>query len=157
MADPLSIAASVITVVGTANGVGELLSRIKSLQHAPDELLALVNEVSDLRVVFGDIASTFLRDEKRSPTLKEQLQHISDLVDRAKDRLLELEKLIHYHLVKPEATNLKVSRHAWAMARGTIERFRNNLRDVKLNLIAQMVIISSYVMNIHRLIQRWII
>ena len=55
MADPLSITASVIAVLGAAEGVNKTLARIKNLIDAPRKLLTLINEVSDLTLVLGDL------------------------------------------------------------------------------------------------------
>ena len=54
MADPLSITASVIAVLGAAEGVNKTLARIKNLIDAPRKL-TLINEVSDLTLVLGDL------------------------------------------------------------------------------------------------------
>ena len=55
MADPLSITASIIAVVGAAECVTKTLAKIRSIRNAPDELLALINEVSDLKIILSDI------------------------------------------------------------------------------------------------------
>ena len=55
MADPLSIAASVITVIRAAGSIGRTLSKIRSVKDTPNAIHALQNEVSDLRIVLGDV------------------------------------------------------------------------------------------------------
>ena len=44
--DPISLAASLLTVLGAAATVGRSLERLSSPRHAPDQLVALINEVS---------------------------------------------------------------------------------------------------------------
>ena len=144
MADPLSITASIIAVIGAAEGVGKALAKIKDIRNAPEDVLALINEVSDLRVILGDVEKS-TRAAGTTPLPHEQLAHMSTLIDRAKDRLLEIDQLIHYQLVKPDTSDIKVSRREWAIARPTIKRFRESLRDVRLNLLTQMIVISSCV------------
>ena len=109
MADPLSITASIIAVVTAAEGVSKTLAKIKNAQRAPSELLALVNEVSDLRVILSDVDSHLRRDAERA-LLSDPLQHMATLLQRAKNQLLQLDQLIQYQLVKPDSTtaNLKV-------------------------------------------------
>ena len=142
MADPLSLAASVITVIGAADNVGKLLAKIQSMKDAPNELLALINEVSDLRLVLGDIeAYTSNNVENSHP---EQLRHIRHLLGRAKDKLQDLDVLIQYRLVKP-GHRMQVSRRKWAQAINTINDFRRCLRDIRLNIVSQMVTLNSYV------------
>ena len=55
MADPLSITASVIAVMGAADGVNTIFAKIKNFVDASKKLLALINEVSDLTLVLGDV------------------------------------------------------------------------------------------------------
>ena len=151
MADPLSITASIIAVVGAAEGVTKTLAKIRNIRNAPEELLALINEVSDLRIVFGDVQNYIQSTERsqttsRLATTNEVLQHMAILINRAKYKLLELDQLIQYRLMKPESisNHIKVSRREWTRAKTTIESFRQALRDIRLNIVTQMVIINSY-------------
>ena len=143
MADGLSFAASLIAVLGAAEGLSKALSRIRRLCHASDELLALINEVSDLRIILGDVQNYVIQDG-RSPQLSQNhAQHLMVLVDRAKKTLFELDKLIHYHLIKPQQGPIKVAKREWLKATTTIERFRHSLRDIRLNIATHMVIVNS--------------
>ena len=145
MADPLSITASIIAVVGAAEGVTKTLAKIKSIRNAPDELLALINEVSDLKIILRDLQNYVNQNMHRPQISQEELENISILINRAKDKLLELDKLIQYKLVKPESITdqIKVSRREWLRAKSTIEKFRQSLRDIKLNIMTQMMVINS--------------
>ena len=115
MADPLSITASVITVLGAAEGISKTLAKIKSTRHAPNELLALINEVSDLKIILREVERYIIRDPNRPSPPLEQLQTMSTLIERAKESLLELDQLIQYRLLKASSrsTELKVSRREW--------------------------------------------
>ena len=154
MADPLSVTAGIIAVLGAIESVTKTLARIKSIRNAPNELLALINEVSDLKLILSDVQS-YLADCTASQQLpREPLQHMSTLANRARDRLLELDELIQYRFTKADSTTdqIKVSRREWARARSTIETFRQSLRDIRLNIVTQMVVVNSYVFilfNIH--------
>ena len=145
MADPLSITASVIAVIGAADGVKKTLAKIQNLVNAPKKLLALINEVSDLTLVLGNIESLVGMITERKQSNEKALQHMETLVKRAKDRLLELDQLIHYHLLKPDSTpgNIRLSKREWTTAKHIIEEFRRSLRDMRLDLVTQMLIINS--------------
>ena len=145
MADPLSIAASVITVLGTADGVNKTLARIRTLADAPRKLLALMNEVSDLTLVLGDIGIFVKQTGERKQSQGETLQHMNTLVERTKDKLLELDQLLHYHLLKPDSTpeKIKMSKREWATAKNKIEDFRRSLRDIRMDLVSQMLVLNS--------------
>ena len=97
MADPLSITASVIAILGAADSVGKVLSKIRLLNASSDELLALINEVSDFKVVLYDVGRNF-RDPSMTnhPVTADQHAHLVDLIDRGKGILLQLEQMIEY-------------------------------------------------------------
>ena len=145
MADPLSITASIIAVVGAAEGVTKTLAKIKSIRNAPDELLPLINEVSDLKIILSDMQNYITQNTQKPQISQQELRNISTLINRAKEKLLELDQLIQYRLVKPESISdqIKVSRREWLRAKSTIEKFRQSLRDIKLNIMAQMMVINS--------------
>ena len=44
--EPLSVAASVIAVLGAASAAGRGLQHVLALRNAPDQVIALINEVS---------------------------------------------------------------------------------------------------------------
>ena len=44
--DPLSIGASILAVLGATVTAGRTLEKLYRLRHAPDDLIALINEVS---------------------------------------------------------------------------------------------------------------
>lgn len=52
MAEIIGLTASIFTLAGTGVTVGKI---IRSLKNAPNELLALANEISDLEVLFHEI------------------------------------------------------------------------------------------------------
>ena len=44
--DPVSVAASLLTVLGAAGAAGRALEHLSNIRHSSDQLLALINEVS---------------------------------------------------------------------------------------------------------------
>ena len=120
MADPLSITVSIIAVVGAAEGVTKTLAKIKSIRNAPDELLALIKEVSDLMIILRDLQNYVNQNTHRPQISQEELESISTLINRAKDKLLELDKLIQYKLVKPESITDQIK-----VYRSTVNRSLN--------------------------------
>ena len=82
MADPLSLAASIIAVVGAAEGVTKTLAKIKSICNAPYELLALVNKVSDLKIILNHVQNYIIHNTQRLP-VSQELRNLSTLIARA--------------------------------------------------------------------------
>ena len=147
MAEPLSIIANLIAVLGAVEDVGKTLAKIPSRHTVSDELLALINEISDFKIVLSDIQSFVVLNTKRLQDFPDELQNMLILTDRAKKILAQLDELIQYRLVKPDSTlnQLRVSRRQWLKANNTVKRFRRELRDVRLNFVTQMIIINSCV------------
>ena len=132
-------------LIGPTEGVTKTLTKIRNIRNAPSEALALINEVSDLRIILDDLEGYILQNTARPQLSQGQLHHMSVLLQRAKDLLLELDQLVEYRLLKPDSRSdkIQVSRLEWAKAKDTIEKFRMGLRDIRLNVVTQMVVINS--------------
>ena len=144
MAAALSLAASIVALVGAADAVGKTLSKARVLCHAPDELLVLNNEIVDLTVVMRNIGKQL---PKANPaTTKESADYLKILVERARDRILQLDRSIHYQFLKSGSFDgdYKVFRLRWARARDTMESHRQALRDAKQNIMIHMLAIDAY-------------
>ena len=144
MADPLSITASIIAVITAVECISKTLAKVISARNAFSELLTLVNEVSDIRIILNDFESHLIGYGDR-PQYSRPLKLMATLLQRAKDQLLELDKLIEYQLLKPTSTSahLKVSHYKWMKSKRVIERYRQNLRETRLNIIAQMTTLDA--------------
>ena len=148
MADPLSITTSIIAVIGAAETVGKTLNRIRDMTNAPDEILALSNEISDLTVVLKHV-ETYATAADRAVTSPEHLEHISVLAKRAQSRLSQLEQIMHKHLSEPAAASWRssLSRFRWACLKTKINGLRVDLRDIKLSIIVQISTVTGCVIE----------
>ena len=148
MADPLSITASIIAVLGALDSVGKAIAKVRTLKNSSDDLIALINEVSDYKVVLHDIERHFRNPPQSSDTAAiDQHTHLASLIKRAKDPLLELEQMIEHRFQKTEARDgqVKVSRVEWLRAKSAVERLRQKLRDTRQNIQSYTSLINSYV------------
>ena len=146
MADPLSIIASIIAILGAADSVSKALSKIKIFSDSPDGLLVLINEVSDFKVVLYDIERHFRNSPQASDAATvEQYSHLADLISRGKDPLLQLEQMIEYQFKRAETRDgqFRVSRVEWLRAKLVVERLRQTLRDTRQNIQSHMALIHS--------------
>ena len=110
MADGLSFAASILAVLGTAESLSKALSQVRRLRHTPNELLALINKVSDLRIIINNVHNYTIQN-KHSPQLPQNhFQYLIILINRAKQTLFKLNKLIYYKLIKPQLGPTKVAK-----------------------------------------------
>ena len=95
--DPLLITANILAILGAGGMIDKWLSRLVAAKDAPDELLALNNDVSDFHCVICDVDSLL---RKQSDNKAESIpQSIIKALERSKDTLLALEKLITYELM----------------------------------------------------------
>lgn len=153
MADPLSVFASIIAVIGAAEAVGKILNQIRDTSNAPDEILALSNDISDLTVVLRSV-ETYATTADSEVTFLDHLEYISVLVKRAQSKLTQLEQIVHRHL--PELGGSKwrgpLLRTQWAFLKPKINALRLDLRDIKLSIILQITTVTGCVNDLHLLL-----
>ena len=146
MADPLSIAASVITVIGAADSIGKTLGKIRTAKNAPAAVLALQNEVSDLRVVLGDVdvcSSDECRVEPTSTTAR-CLKRLALLITSAENHLRELDRILYHRLIRvdPLTASSHISRMGWLRTRNAVEDIRSSLRATRQDIALQLASIN---------------
>ena len=139
MADPLSVVASIIALIGAAESIGKTLNRIRDITNAPNEVLALSNEISDLTVVLKHV-ETYVTAADCAVISRDNLKHLSILAKRAQSRLDQLERIMHSHLPEPGGANRRSSlrRLQWPLLKTKVDGLRVDLRDIKLSIIVQM-------------------
>ncbi|KAL9122317.1 MAG: hypothetical protein Q9187_001126 [Circinaria calcarea] len=145
MANSLSLVASIIAVATATKGISKALSSANLLRNAPDELLTLNNEVSDLTIALQSIERCISANANGDALPQNTLEHISSLISRAKDRLSQLDHLIHHQFLKSGSLegDYKVFRLQWMKANKTVESHRQALRDIRQNLTMQMLVVNS--------------
>ena len=142
--DPLSIAASVITVTGAAiNIANTTLQLIDLFRNAPMEILALRNDITDLKAVV-----THMRDEAahnknlaalaREAELAipgfESLSDSATLVNRVQIKLSEIELLLRKTISAKTLTGVVVKHLSWNRHKAQLRFLHDELRDMKSNL-----------------------
>ena len=145
MADPLSIAASIITVIGAADSVGKVLSKIKIARNAPAEVLALQNEISDLQLVLEDVNLCNWGERRVQPsTISERFKRLEILITRTESRLCELNRILNHRLIRTHSVTgvPLVSRAIWLRVRGAVEDIRCSLRVARQDITLQLASIN---------------
>ena len=152
MAEPLSIVASIIAVIGAAESVGITLNRIRDIMNAPNEVLALSNEISDLTVVLKHV-ETYATAADGAVISLEHLEHLSVLAKRAQSRLAQLEQIMDNHLHEPGGANRRspLLRLQWAFLKPKVDGMRVDLRDIKLSMIVQITTVTGCVIKLQLL------
>ena len=127
MADPLSVTASIIAVVGAANAVTKGLRRLKAAKDAPEGLQDLIQDVVQLEMVLNFVKSAVL--SSGSPPIE-----LATLIGEAGSKLLEVQSLIEYTLTKSGVSD-RVDRWQWLRKGNEVERLRNQLDIIRQNLV----------------------
>lgn len=140
--DPLSIAASIVALFQAGDRLSGLLAKLRPLLTAPEEVNALVNEVSDIKIVLGDL-ETSIRDLTESNSLpEERAEHLHRIFNNLATVLLQLETLIADCFLKLSRQRgigrPKVHRMAWVRKRSQVEKLRQQLRDLRSTITAQL-------------------
>ena len=144
--DPLSLTASIITLLGTGNAIVCGLEQLASLRQAPNTILALNNEISDFRLVALE-ANTILREHQdqthKGSTNSLFAINLGPILDHAREKLLELEKLLEYRLTSPGANGeARLNRLAWFYQQNKFKQIQEDFRSIKVNVVAAIGILT---------------
>ncbi|KAF2175575.1 hypothetical protein K469DRAFT_65239 [Zopfia rhizophila CBS 207.26] len=111
MAEVLGAIASIITLTKAAAKLSRLIS---SLQRAPDELLALSNDVTDMELLFLRIQAVQVEQPQAlaplSSTIRnatESIRNLTELVDKYSGRVLTGTRRLKWAVEKRKVNNLK--------------------------------------------------
>ena len=121
MAEPFSIAASVITVVGAANRVRKGLHALKVIKDAPESLDDLLEEMSRLELVFETVKNAALEPQATS------------LLEKAQEKLTKLDELVHYSLTEA-GEDCKADRWQWLRKGDGVEKLLRQLDRIRNDL-----------------------
>ncbi len=155
--DPLSLTASVITVIGLAGQVSKGLRHLHNLSKAPQEILALENEVSDFTVVLAnlrDISTTFDgvasqdeecanvtpedRFEVHFSRLKEQIQHAEELLSALRVEIETASSTFKNRKRPPKSRYV-----SWFQRRGGLLKYQGEIRRAKESVHLTLAVLTA--------------
>lgn len=128
--DPLSITASILTI----SELGEKLWKtFQRLRRAPDEVLALTNEISEWRLMTGELEDVLQERSCEDLQQPHVTINVSRILAKAKGQLHELDLIVHQRLFD-YADNVKLKRVRWLRVRAEVERIRKSLSSTRSEL-----------------------
>ena len=142
--DPLSIAASAVTVAALAASTGRTFSELRSFcRSLPDRLHALNNEVADTEIVLAQLATVF---SKRTSLIEEAEQQVTlDLLSQASVALSQLQDILKGFTVLRDRSQFVFSQaRAWRKEQPNLERLHANIKRVKCTLGIMLGASNSY-------------
>ena len=141
--DPLSISASVVTLLGAGGTLAKLLRKGIGLKNAPDVLRALNDEVSELQSTANDV-NDLLWTANQDPDGHPPKSLVSTL-NRVKSILLQLESYISYQLttVTADGENNRLDKSVYLRAEHRLQEFKDEILTSRLALAAALSLFAS--------------
>lgn len=132
MADPFSI----VAVTETGLKVAQLLTNIiKDLRDAPDELLALSNEMWNLKLLLDDVQELERSSDERSAG---KLDAVKALVYQTRIKLDKLSTMTtQWGRLSPWGDSFNMGRRdrfLWLKEKRRVTKLQNELRELRFNL-----------------------
>ncbi len=135
MMDPLSIIASTAALLGLIDQVVRGVRKLARIKQTSLLLQQLNNELSDLRLIVGKVEDICRQASFRNSDFVFDQEALSRAIDRAKNAILELKKVIEYSLPAPsEKISGRIDRLFRIRKESEIRDGRDRLRDAKWNL-----------------------
>lgn len=143
--DPLSITASVLTLLTAANKVAKGLDKLASIKGAPAAVLALNNELSDLRLILAEAEPLLQRHAHTalSPMTGSRTLQLS--IDKAKGRLADLESIVGNRLMRRMGTR---DRMGWLYEQDRVQKALTDVRTAKENVTAMLGVVTTSVISL---------
>jgi hypothetical protein len=138
MAEALGIASSTLTLVDASI---KLVKLIRALKHAPAELLALNNEVADLKLLFSQVQVV----QAEQP---DALSNLASTLDKTIETISRLSSLVDEYSRRPL---IGVSRVRWLLEKSKIVSLKDELRERRSQLDILLGVNNVYVFPSKRL------
>jgi hypothetical protein len=142
--EPLSIAASAITVASLAASICCAFADLRSLcKSLPGRLHALNNEVADLEVVLIQVATVF---RERAYSIPEKQQgSIPRLLQQASGKLIELETTIIQLSKRCDRSKVFILQaHTWRKEQPKLGELQEEIKTIKCSLNIVLGASNSY-------------
>ncbi|KAF3107085.1 hypothetical protein TWF102_000923 [Orbilia oligospora] len=144
--DPLSVTASIIAIVTAAVQVSNGLAKLIALRGAPEIVMALQNEVSDLRLVVHSCESTLNKhvtlggQQGNVWGLPPELIGVKNLLDRATNELEDICQVVETKLVD---NNGKFSKIGYLKEQSKLIKAKDGLRDIRMKIADGIGLMNS--------------
>ena len=141
--DPLSITASILTVVGVGAEVAKALRRLIQLRGAPAALTRLNEEVHTLQNTVQDF--DILLRYYYGENCNDLPATVRTTLHRAQETALALKCLITYDLstISTSRNDLRVDKSRWLRAEQKISSMREDIKMIKVEINTSLSILSA--------------
>ena len=143
--DPLSVTASILTVLGAGGQAAKALKKLSLLKSAPTIVLQLHNELSDLHLLTVAIQDIFQAVQTTEIPLNTR-RSITSSLKLVNEKLLELEEL-HDKLIPTSypsgSKTIKVNKSVWLANQVHLKHLQKDLRSARLKLTSILGTLNS--------------
>lgn len=152
--DPFSITAGVVGITAAAGtAAASVVSKLTSLRNAPEEVLKLMNEVTDIHAVLIGIGDSVRPlQSSNNAAVRDNLCVLRQVLDRVESYLQELDNLIYYRLLKPGQLNEDGTPRA---ARRRLVSEKQRLADLQQHLRNSQSTLAVLLTNLN-ILQGWV-
>lgn len=134
MADPFSIVASALTVLQIgAICANSFLSIIEGVRDAPEELIAILNEINRLNAIKDEVRKVPASLAAVGSSTPQSIATLRELCEEADDALRDLNTLALKFNSNPQKLNRAVS---WLCKKTRAEKYLTRLRNIRENMVA---------------------
>ena len=132
MADPLSIATGILTFMGACNALASTIRKLHRLRKAPQELEELENEMSSLQSYIESLQELVHMPNGNGDRVIGQMS-LGIHITKAREKIQEIQCFLEGSLLDATST-LKIRTRAWLKWQSELNRLRQALRDVRLEI-----------------------
>ena len=141
--DPLSVSASVLTLLGAGGTLSKLLRKGIDLKNAPDVLRALNDEVSEIQSTVNDVNDLLwtATRESNDPPPKSLISSLS----RVKSILLQLESYVSYQLTTftADGETIRLDKSVYLRAERRLHELKDEIHVSRIALASALSLFAS--------------
>ena len=143
--DPLSVTASILTILGVSGQAVKAVKRVVSLKEAPEIVLRLHNELSDLHLLTVAIQDVFQKVQASGIPLDTR-KSVTNSLKLVNEKLLELEQL-HDRLMsassQSSSSTVNFNKSVWVAEQTRLKQLQKDLRNARLKLTSVLGTLTS--------------
>ena len=143
--DPLSITASILTILGVGGQAIKAIKKVATLREAPEIILRLHNELSDLHLLTVAIQDVFQTAQASDIPLNTR-KSVTSSLKLVNEALLKLEQL-HDKLTSTAqptgSRTVNVNQSAWLAEQTNLKFLQKDLRSARVKLTSALGTLTS--------------
>lgn len=138
--EAVGFAASVLTLLAAANQVAKGLDKLASIKEAPDAVLALNNEVSEIRLILCEAQPLLQKYESTVVSSVSEDRSLQVSIDRAKERLEDLQSIVGNRLMRRMGTR---DRFGWLYEQDKVQKALKDVRAAREKVTTMLGVVTT--------------